>query len=248
MSRGFGLHEGDCYTRAVVAEIAGATALAAGAAWSVRGRSSAVFGANAWRGPVTRKVVALTFDDGPCESTPGLLELLDRHGARATFFQCGANAERLDGVARAVAAAGHEIGNHTYSHPALYLKMPSFVDEEITRGQRALTAIHGTAPVWFRAPYGARWFGMRRAMKSAGLTHVAWTTIARDWTLDAGGVVKRCQAGAVPGAIFCLHDGRELRANPDIRVTLEAVAQLLPWLRDKGFELVTLSNLLCPKK
>ncbi len=174
--------------------------------------------------------------------------MLDRFGARATFFPCGANAERLEGVARAVAAAGHEIGNHTYSHPALYLKMPSFVDEEISRGQSALQSVHRIAPKWFRAPYGARWFGMRRAMKSAGLTHVAWTTIARDWTLDATGVLKRCQEGAAPGAILCLHDGRELRANPDIRVTLETVAQLLPWLRDKGFELVTLSDLLCLKK
>ena len=231
----------------MVAEITGTGVAIAAAAWAVRGQSSGVFGPNIWRGPVTPRSIALTFDDGPSESTPQLLETLDRYGARATFFQCGANARRLDKVARAVSVAGHEIGNHTETHPALYLKSAGFVRDEIGRAQRTLTAIHGAAPKWFRAPYGVRWFGMRGAMRGAGLTHAAWTTIGRDWTLDAREISTRCHAAAVPGAILCLHDGRELRPNPDIRVTLEAIGELLPHLRDEGFELVTLTDLLCPK-
>ena len=215
-------------------------------AWAVRGRSSAVFGPNVWRGPAARKALALTFDDGPSESTSQLLETLARFNARATFFQCGANAERLSGIARAVSGAGHEVGNHTQTHAALYLRSPGFVAEEIARGQRTLTAIHGVPPRWFRAPYGVRWFGMRAAMRQAGLTHAAWTTIARDWTMPAAGVTARCRQGAAPGAILCLHDGRELRPNPDVRVTLEAIGALLPYLRDEGYELVTLSDLLWP--
>jgi peptidoglycan-N-acetylglucosamine deacetylase len=206
-----------------------------------------VFGPNVWRGPAAKRALALTFDDGPSESTPELLELLARYGARATFFQCGANARRLPSIARAVSIAEHEVGNHTETHAALYLKSPGFVCGEIAQAQSTLTGIHGTAPKWFRAPYGVRWFGMRAGMKQAGLTHAAWTTIARDWSLDAAAVNQRLRRSAVPGAILCLHDGRELRANPDIRVTLEAIGQLLPFLRDEGFELVTLTDLLWPK-
>lgn len=213
----------------------------------MRGRSSALFGPNVWHGPAQPKRLALTFDDGPSESTPALLELLERHGARATFFQCGLNAQRLPDTARAVSQAGHEIGNHTHSHPRLHLRSPAFVGEEIAQAQRTLTALHGAAPKWFRAPYGVRWFGMRAAMKQAGLTHAAWTTIARDWTLDAEAITSRCRRGATPGAILCLHDGRELSTDPDIRVTLKSIGQLLPHLRDEGFELVTLTDLLWPK-
>ena len=95
---------------------AGAAAAAcSGMAWAVRGRSSSVFGPSVWRGPRDRRAVALTFDDGPSEGTPQILEILERHRAPATFFQCGANVERLPEVARAVGQAGHAIGNHGHA-------------------------------------------------------------------------------------------------------------------------------------
>ncbi len=97
--------------RSVAASIAGAAAIA-GAAWAVRGRSSTMFAPSIWRGPRDCRALALTFDDGPSESTPALLDVLARHGVSATFFQCGANVERLPGIARATVEAGHEIGNH----------------------------------------------------------------------------------------------------------------------------------------
>src|SRR5947209_6331674 len=81
-------------------------------AWAVRGRSATVFGPSVWRGDRRRRSVALTFDDGPSESTPKILEILARYRVSATFFQCGANVERLSAVARAVRDAGHAIGNH----------------------------------------------------------------------------------------------------------------------------------------
>ena len=123
------------------------TAMAAGlAAWAVRGRSSTVFGPSVWRGDRSQRAIALTFDDGPSESTPRLLELLERHGARATFFQCGSNAERLPRLAREVSDAGHEIGNHTHSHQPLWLRAPSAVIDELTLAQFVLTEVHGAAP------------------------------------------------------------------------------------------------------
>src|SRR5690349_8579547 len=98
----------------------GAAAVAAGAGfmgYAVRGRSSTVFGPSVYRGDRNHRALALTFDDGPSESTPALLEILARQRVRATFFMCGQNVRRLPDIAREVADRGHEIGNHTDSHP-----------------------------------------------------------------------------------------------------------------------------------
>src|SRR5882724_9036144 len=100
-------------------------------AYAVRGRSSTLLAPSVYRGSRQRRSIALTFDDGPSEGTNQLLEILNRLGAPATFFVCGMNVQRLPQVVRATAAAGHEIGNHTYSHPALYLRSHRFISEEL---------------------------------------------------------------------------------------------------------------------
>src|SRR5262249_56109780 len=82
-------------------------------AWAVRGKSSAVFAPSIWRGPRDRRAIALTFDDGPSESTPEILDLLASHGAAATFFVCGANVQRLPAIARPIAAPAPQLANHT---------------------------------------------------------------------------------------------------------------------------------------
>jgi peptidoglycan/xylan/chitin deacetylase (PgdA/CDA1 family) len=107
--------------------LAAAGAASSFMAWAVRGRSASVFGRSVWRGPRGRRALALTFDDGPGESTPDILEILAEHHVPATFFQCGANVDRLPQIAREVAARGHEIGNHSYSHPYLFLRSPSTI-------------------------------------------------------------------------------------------------------------------------
>src|SRR5581483_1744631 len=99
--------------------------------WSVRGRSSAVFAPSVWRANPGRNAIALTFDDGPSESTAPLLDILARHNIPATFFQIGANVERLPSVARAVRDAGHLIGNHSYSHPLFCFRSPSFLAQDL---------------------------------------------------------------------------------------------------------------------
>ena len=227
--------------------LAWTAAVAAGgsaAAWATRGRSSSVFAPSVWRGPATRRAVALTFDDGPSESTGEILALLSRFGARATFFQCGANAERLPEAALAVSRAGHEIGNHTYSHSALWLRSPGFIEAEVARAQQVLTEVHGNSPRWFRAPFGVRWPGLRAAQRKHSLTGVMWSTIARDWRDSGEQVFTRLERGLAPGAIFCLHDGFGLRAQPDISATVTAVGRLLPVLGEQGYECVTVSELL----
>jgi len=225
---------------------AGVCAASAFMAWAVRGRSSGVFGASVWRGRRDRPAVALTFDDGPSESTPAILDILAYYGVRATFFQCGANVERLPAVARQVRAAGHPIGNHSFSHPLFSFQRQRFIEQELRLTQEVIERHTGQRPFWFRAPYGVRWFGVGPVQRRLKLIGVMWTVIGYDWKLKADAVVKRVAGGVSNGAILCLHDGRELRAKPDIGVTLEAVRRLVPLLLDQGFRFETIGRLICP--
>ncbi len=230
------------------ARVFGGIAAGAGAvmAYAVRGRSATLLAPSVYRGVATRRSIALTFDDGPSESTPQLLELLQRYQAPATFFECGANVRRLPGIAREVAAAGHEIGNHTDTHPFLCFKSGRFIVDEIARAQDSIESATGIRPVLFRAPYGVRWFGLREAQRRAGLLGVMWTTMGGDWRRNTGAIAALLERQARGGAIFCLHDGRLLEPRPDIRVTLQAMERILPRLIDTGYHFEKVSDIICP--
>jgi peptidoglycan/xylan/chitin deacetylase (PgdA/CDA1 family) len=228
---------------------AGALAATAGlATYAVRGRSSSLFAPSVCRGDRSRAALALTFDDGPSESTPALLEILGAHGIRATFFMCGHNVRRLPSVAREVVKAGHEIGNHTDTHPRLDFKSPEFIYREMALAQETIHLHTGAAPRYFRAPYGVRWFGLRAAQERLNLTGVMWTVIGRDWALPAGRVFQRLIRGASNGGVLCLHDGRGIQAAPDVRATLDAVEQAIPALKDRAFQFQTISDIIRPDK
>src|ERR1700732_3020284 len=111
--------------------------------YAVRGRSSTLLGPSVYRGSRNRRSIALTFDDGPSEGTNQLLDILNQYRTPATFFVCGMNVRRLPGVARAAAAAGHEIGNHTYSHAALYLRSSRFIASEVNAAQSIIADTTG---------------------------------------------------------------------------------------------------------
>ncbi len=226
----------------LVCGVAGAAVLA----YAVRGRSATLLAPSIWRGLRTRRAIALTFDDGPSESTPQLLELLRRYNAPATFFECGENVRRLPGIARQVAAAGHQIGNHTDSHPYLCFKPRGFILDEIARAQDSIESATGVRPVLFRAPYGVRWFGLREAQRRLGLLGVMWTAIGVDWRSNAVDIASLLERKAGSGAIFCLHDGRLTEPRPDIRVTLEAMERILPRLIDAGYHFEKVSDIICP--
>src|SRR6266567_4354616 len=134
--------------------LAGAGAAFAGMAWAVRGRSSTVFGPSVWRGPAGcspgHPSIALTFDDGPSPATVHILELLRSYQALATFFQCGANVRRAPELSAAVRAAGHEIGNHSETHPNFALRGSSFIHDEFRRAQEAILEASGETPVLMR--------------------------------------------------------------------------------------------------
>jgi peptidoglycan/xylan/chitin deacetylase (PgdA/CDA1 family) len=215
-------------------------------AYAVRVPSSSMLAPSVHQGASARRAIALTFDDGPSESTPELLEILANHDVPATFFQCGANVRRLPQVSRAVAAAGHEIGNHTDTHAALYFRSSAFIASELAHAQETIQQITGLRPRLFRAPYGARWFGLRQAQQRLGLLGVMWTTLALDWKWPQPRIIQRLLEGARNGAIFCLHDGRRLEPRPDIGATLGAVRAVLPKLMEQGFHFEKVTDILCP--
>lgn len=225
---------------------AGLASSAALMAYAVRHPASSLLAPSVYHGVRTRRSIALTFDDGPSESTPALLDLLAEHNVKATFFACGANVRRLPEVARSVVRAGHEIGNHSDTHPLLCFRSGAFIQAELERAQSAICEATGVAPTLFRAPFGVRWFGLRGAQRRLGLAGVMWTRIGVDWKWPEAAIVSHLVRGARNGAVFCLHDGRELTPAPDIRATLGAVRSLIPRLMSQGFQFEKVSEILCP--
>lgn len=215
-------------------------------AWAVRGRSSSAFGPSVWRGVAGRKAIALTFDDGPSPGTAEILKILAEYGCPATFFECGDNVARAPELTQAVNAAGHELGNHSRTHPNFAFKPASYIADEFTRAQDAIAKAIGRAPVLMRAPFGVRWFGFREMQQQLGLLGVMWTVIGRDWKLPAEAISQRIIAGARDGAILCLHDGRGTLKHPDVRPTVEAVRRIVPALLERGYHFETVSQILCP--
>ena len=220
--------------------------------YGVMGRDAQLFGPSVSRGPGLRKSIALTFDDGPSPGTQDVAEYLAHQGVRATFFQCGVNVLRHSQITFALVEAGHEVGNHTHTHPRLCPRLgwklnllsPREVYAEFARAQTILEDHAGVSPRLLRAPYGLRWLGMREAQRRLKLLGVTWTVIGHDWEWEAERVASHVVAQATPGGIVCLHDGRDTRQDPDISVTLAAVRRIVPRLIDLGYSFETVSEIL----
>lgn len=225
-----------------------AAAMAAGggllAAYAVGCPASQLLGRTVFHGPRGSRRIALTFDDGPSEWTPPLLDVLAGNKVSATFFVCGRNIERRPALVRALGDNGHEVGNHTYSHPCLLFHSARTAEEEIIHTQRIIGETSGVAPKWFRPPYGVRAPGLRRILPQLGLTSVLWTAVGNDWKCGADEIAARVLRKTASGGIICLHDGDRAEAVADRRETVAAVKQIIPELHSRGFEFVTVSELL----
>ena len=190
-----------------------------------------------------RRAVALTLDDGPDpEVTPQVLEVLARHGARATFFCIGERAARHPELVRAIVDAGHAVENHSLRHhPAFALLGPRRYLEEVGAAQDTLTSLAGTAPRFFRAPAGLRNPFLDLALTRLGLQLVSWTRRGYDTrNTDAGDVLARLTGGLAPGDILLLHDGNAARTARGVPVALEVLPRLLQTLAAASLRPVTL--------
>jgi len=203
-----------------------------------------VWGRSFHRGPRGRRQIALTFDDGPSDCTPAVLDVLERYDLRATFFVCGENVERFPELVREITAAGHEIGNHTYSHAALLPRNAAQIRLELERTQDAIENAAGVRPRLFRPPYGVRAPSLRGIQAELGLTTVLWTVIANDWKLGRAAITERVLRRAGEGGIICLHDGNQVYHPAERRETVAALPEIVEGLRGRGFRFVTAGRML----
>lgn len=186
-----------------------------------------------------RPMVALTFDDGPSRLTSEVLDALERHDVKATFFMQGSHVAANPRIARDVAREGHVVGNHGYSHPDFSTLSTAAADREITRTNAAITRATGVDPVLFRYPYGRESDGgndviRREDMWGGVLWH--WTeTLPGDFECPgADGVADYVEANARDQAIILLHDGNEV-LDCD-RDQVDYLDQVIPRLKAQGYD------------
>ena len=195
---------------------------AGGFAYASLWPGSRIFG-EALIAPLRQGELALTFDDGPNPAwTPRLLDLLAEHGVRATFFMLGSFAAAEPELVRRVAAAGHLIGNHSWSHPNLARTPAVRIREELTRSNAALEQILGGPVRYFRPPFGARRPAVFRIAGELGLTPVLWNAMTSDWSEPSPERIAARLSARIEGLTrrgravnIVLHDGnhRERRGN-----------------------------------
>ena len=200
------------------------------------------------RGNVDLPVVALTFDDGPNPLyTPAILDILKEHGVPATFFVVGREVEQYPDIARRIVAEGHEIGNHTYSHANLLGARPQTVEHEIVAANRAIEAVTGVYPHFFRPPRGVYTGKVLEVVRAEGQRVILYSLSSHDW-LElsprdiAQGVLRRVR----PGDILLLHDSGDLIRNHsgDRSNTLRALPLIIEGLKERGYTLLTVGELL----
>ena len=245
--------------------IGGASAIAAGiAGLTVYGAAyprAHLFGPIVFRTGAPNKL-AITFDDGPNPAiTPKLLDLLAKHNARATFFLVGKFVRDCSDLTKEILARGHALGNHTDTHPNLFLCGPQKTTEELKRCADAIHQAAGVAPRWFRPPFGFRSPWLHEIVNRQGMRTVMWTRIPGDWRVKpAEWLIRRMNpiaenarkklppgtgyGGGLTGDILCLHDGNYRRLNGDRAHTVAALEHWLPRWSDLGLEFVTMDETL----
>jgi peptidoglycan/xylan/chitin deacetylase (PgdA/CDA1 family) len=198
-----------------------------------------------WRAPrAAGRRIALTFDDGPDpELTPRVLELLAARRARATFFLVGERAARAPATARAIAAAGHEVASHGWSHRSLWLCGPARTEREVGRARALLSDLTGRAPALFRPPWGMVNAALFGALRRHGQRCVFWSIQPEGLRpAPAATQVARVLRRACPGAIVDLHDAEGTRGAP--ARLCEALPGMLDGLAAAGYAFGTVSELL----
>ena len=232
-----------------------AAALAVGAAgfafYHGQVPTSQLYGATICRSRGARGLIALTYDDGPNpRHTESLLSVLERHGARATFFLIGKWAEREPALAREVQAAGHAIGNHTFTHPTLAFCTGERVQDELCRCRAAVEAAGVTfsqvdGAALMRPPWGRRRPGTLRAVRAAGYVPVIWSVTGWDWRKreTAESIAARCSK-ARDGDVILLHDGVHTEPAGDRDASVGATDEILRRLTAEGYRFVTVPELV----
>jgi len=223
----------------------------AAAAASVAGYQSASSTAQ-WFGPTFAsgirgsKHTALTFDDGPNDPhTLKLLDVLAKHSVRTTFFMIGRYVQERPDIARAVAQAGHIIGNHTFTHPLLIFESAAQTRAQLVDCRQALQDAIGEHSNLFRPPFGGRRPATLRIARDLGLQTVMWNVKGYDWNAPPAAVIERKVARQMRGGdVILLHDGGHGALGADRAQTVMATDNLIRRYKDEGYEFVTVEEMM----
>ena len=192
------------------------------------------------------RLLALTYDDGPnAKCTPALLHVLAKHDVRATFFMMGSHAAQHPDIARAVAAAGHDIGNHTQTHPNLIFCSPTQVISQLDECHRVLTDVVGEHAKLFRPPFGGRRPDVLRSARNKGYIPVMWSVTAYDWKPVPPEKVEAHVTRQVRGGdVILMHDGGHLSPDADRSATVVATDRLIARFKTEGYTFVSVSEMI----
>ena len=189
----------------------------------------------------TRKVVALTYDDGPHPAnTNRLLAILHKFQVKATFFAIGQNIEQYPEIITAIVAQGHELGNHSYSHLPMIWRTPSFINSELDRTDRLLRQLGVNTTIHFRPPFGLKRFILSFILARNQSKNILWNLDPKDYLATTSTSIEDYAIAHIqPGAIILLHDG-----GGDRSPTIAATEFLIQNLQAQGYEFMTVSELL----
>jgi peptidoglycan/xylan/chitin deacetylase (PgdA/CDA1 family) len=205
--------------------------------WQFLVPTSHGFGPAIRRFRTSRQEVWLTIDDGPDPATtPRVLDLLDAHQARATFFLIGEKAARHPGLVGEIIQRGHTLGNHTHTHPHVnyWSATARRTGEEMDRCAAALVSAGAPAPAWFRPPVGLKSLALHRALAARNLELVLWSARGYDTKVrDPDAAVRRICHALAPGSIILAHE-----SGPPGSVRVEVISRLLKRLTDAGYRCV----------
>ncbi|WP_426452145.1 polysaccharide deacetylase family protein [Paenibacillus sp. S-38] len=188
------------------------------------------------------KVIALTFDDGPTKRVDRILPLLDRYRAKATFFLIGMEMEADPEAARSIANAGHQIGNHTYSHRRMIFKTPSYMEEEIEKTDRLIREAGYTGEIDVRPPNGKKLIGLPFYLKRHHRETIMWDLEPDTYYTSVPDKVNYVKKNVKPGSIILMHPMYDQTGNE-----LAAIEGILKALSDEGYTFVTVNELQAGK-
>ena len=200
------------------------------------------YGRTLARLPGGGKRIALTYDDGPNDPhTLRLLEMLAKHEVKATFFMIGRFVRERPEIARAVAQAGHVIGNHTFTHPLLIFESAEQTRVQLLDCRAALDDVIGEHSNLFRPPFGGRRPATLRVARKLGLEPVMWNVTGYDWSAPPAAVIEKKVGRQIRGGdVILLHDGGHKGMGADRSQTVIATDNLIRRYKDQGYEFVTI--------